>query len=63
MSYDLMIILCSSILTSLQFSQFKKLNKELVFLLICFTFLNYVRLTSPHQNTQKFAKFTATGEA
>ena len=26
-------------------------------------FLNSVRLTFPHQNTQKFAKFTATGGA
>ena len=36
----------------LQFSHFKKLNKEYLFLLICFTFLNSVRLTFPHQNTQ-----------
>ena len=41
------------LLTSLQFSQFKKLVKEEVLLPTCFTFLNSVRLTTLHQNTQK----------
>ena len=41
------------LLTSLHFFQLKNLNKDEVFLPTCFTFLNSVRLTSPHQNTQK----------
>ena len=39
------------------------IKQRISILLTCFTFLNSARLTCPHQNTQKFTKFTATGEA
>ena len=41
------------LLSSFAFLSIKKLNKEYIFLPMCFTFLNSVRSTSPHPNTQK----------